>query len=45
MIGVSTETAIRLLTKLKTKGVLASEGRDIVVRDIDQLRKIANQDV
>lgn len=45
MIGVSTETAIRLLTKLKTMGVLAGEGREIVVHDLERLRRIANQEV
>ena len=35
MIGVSTETAIRLLTKLKNKGALETEGRTISIRDIE----------
>jgi CRP-like cAMP-binding protein len=44
MIGVSTETAIRLLGKLKGKGTLATEGRAIIIRDADRLRRIAYHD-
>jgi CRP-like cAMP-binding protein len=44
MVGVSTETAIRLLAKLKTKGVVGSEGREIVIRDCERLRRIASHD-
>lgn len=44
MIGVSTETAIRLLAKLKAKGAVETEGRDIIVRDLERLRKIAAHD-
>lgn len=44
MVGVSTETAIRLLTKLKGKGALDSDGRTIVIRDADRLRRIAYHD-
>ena len=44
MIGVSTETAIRLLAKLKAKGAVTTEGRSIVFRDIARLKKIAQRD-
>ena len=42
MIGVSTETAIRLLGRLRRKGMIASEGREIVISDIDKLTRLAN---
>ncbi|MEO8601319.1 MAG: Crp/Fnr family transcriptional regulator [bacterium] len=41
MVGVSTETAIRLLTALKRKGVIRGEGRDLVLADVDRLTRIA----
>ncbi len=44
MIGVSTETAIRMLSKLRAKGAIESEGRDIVIRDVERLRRIAGRD-
>ena len=44
MIGVSTETAIRLMGKLKTKGALSIEGRTLVITDPAKLEKIASHD-
>ena len=44
LVGVSTETAIRLLGKLKIKGAVETEGRGIFIRDIDRLRRIAYHD-
>jgi len=44
MIGVSTETAIRLLTALKRKGAVASDGRDVVLTDLERLGRIAQHD-
>ena len=42
MIGVSTETAIRLLARLKSKGMIATHGRKLTVTDIDKLSRFAN---
>jgi CRP-like cAMP-binding protein len=44
MIGVSTETAIRLLATLKRKGTIATEGREVVIADAAQLTRIARHD-
>ena len=44
MIGVSTETAIRLLAKLRAKGVIAIQGRAITVTDAARLARIAEYD-
>lgn len=44
MIGVSTETAIRLLAALKRKGALASDGRDLRLTDLTRLARIAQHD-
>jgi CRP/FNR family transcriptional regulator len=44
MIGVSTETAIRLLAKLKAKGAVEAERRDLRVIDMDKLTRIAEHD-
>ena len=44
MIGVSTETAIRLLGRLKLKKAINTAHRDIVVADADKLSRIANHD-
>jgi CRP-like cAMP-binding protein len=41
MIGVSTETAIRLLGKLKRQRVIATERRDLIVTDLGRLARIA----
>ncbi len=43
MIGVSTETAIRLLGKLKDQGVIEAHGRDILITDLARLRRMARQ--
>ena len=42
MIGVSTETAIRLLGKLKQKHVIATDHRDVIVTDPVRLARIAS---
>lgn len=44
MIGVSTETAIRLLGKLKHKGAIAVDRREVTISDLDKLIKLANYD-
>lgn len=38
--GVATETFIRTLTHFKQEGLIKSEGRNIVVQDIERLKKI-----
>lgn len=44
MIGVATETAIRLLAALKRKGAIAADKRDVVIADADRLTRIAQHD-
>jgi CRP-like cAMP-binding protein len=44
MIGVSTETAIRLLSGLKRKGAIAGDKRDMTIADVERLRRIAQHD-
>lgn len=44
MIGVSTETAIRLLSKLKRRGAIRPDGRDVVVCDLPLLTRLANHE-
>lgn len=41
MIGVSTETAIRLLGKLKQKRAITIDRRDVVISDLDKLTRLA----
>jgi len=41
MIGVSTETAIRLLGKLKRKRLLATQQREITINDLERLTRLA----
>lgn len=43
MIGVSTETAIRLLSKLKAKGTIDTTRHEIIITDPERLSRIANQ--
>lgn len=44
MVGVSTETAIRLLAVLKRRGAITAEGRDVVIADAERLARIAQHD-
>jgi CRP-like cAMP-binding protein len=44
MIGVSTETAIRLLAGLKRKGAIATDKREVVIADAERLMRIAQYD-
>jgi CRP/FNR family transcriptional regulator len=44
MIGVSTETVIRLLAALKRKGIIATDGRKVVIADGERLTRIAQHD-
>jgi CRP-like cAMP-binding protein len=44
MIAVSTETAIRLLGRLKDKGVISTNRRELVINDVAKLRRIADHD-
>jgi len=44
MIGVSTETVIRLLAALKRKGTITTDGRRVVIADADRLTRIARHD-
>jgi CRP/FNR family transcriptional regulator len=41
MIGVSTETAIRLLGRFKRRGMLVAHGRDLIIVDVDKLARLA----
>ncbi len=41
MIGVSTETAIRLLGKLKQKRAITIDRRDVVISDLEKLTRLA----
>lgn len=43
-IGVSTETAIRLLGRLKQKRAIATSQRELVIADAEKLAPIANHD-
>jgi CRP-like cAMP-binding protein len=42
MIGVSTETAIRLLGKLKRNKMIATDDGEIVIKDLDRLTRLAH---
>jgi CRP-like cAMP-binding protein len=44
MIGVSTETAIRLLGRLKRKHAISTAHRELIIADADKLLLIANND-
>jgi CRP/FNR family transcriptional regulator len=44
MIGVSTETAIRLLGKLKAKGTIDTQRRTLRIVDLEKLTRIAQQE-
>jgi CRP-like cAMP-binding protein len=43
-IGVSTETAIRLLSKLSRRGVLSVDGRAVQIPDLERLTRVAKSD-
>jgi CRP/FNR family transcriptional regulator len=43
MIGISTETAIRLLGRLKKKRVITVHQRELVISDVEKLMRFANQ--
>jgi CRP-like cAMP-binding protein len=42
MIGVSTETAIRLLAKLKRNRMIATDGGCVVFTDLERLTRLAH---
>ncbi|HIP99381.1 TPA: Crp/Fnr family transcriptional regulator [Candidatus Bipolaricaulota bacterium] len=42
MAGVSTETAIRILSELKERGILALPGHRIVIKKLDALQSLAH---
>jgi CRP-like cAMP-binding protein len=42
MIGVSTETAIRLLARLKQKRLIDTDHHDVIVTDLGRLARVAN---
>ena len=44
MIGVSTETAIRLLARLKQKRAITTNHRELIITDADRLARLANHD-
>ncbi len=44
MIGVATETAIRLLAALRRKGAIAADRREVVIADLTRLTRIAQHD-
>jgi CRP/FNR family transcriptional regulator len=41
ILGISAETACRVLSRLKTKGIVETHSAGILVRDIDRLRRLA----
>lgn len=41
MVGCATETIIRLLAELREEKIIAIDGRNIILRDIKKLKKIA----
>jgi CRP-like cAMP-binding protein len=41
MIGVSTETAIRLIGKLKRSRMIATDGGEVVITDVERLTRLA----
>jgi len=43
MIGVSTETAIRLLARLKRGRMIATNHREVVITDVERLTRLAHQ--
>lgn len=45
MIGVSTETAIRLLAKLKRKQAITTYRRELIISDLEKLERIANHNM
>lgn len=44
MIGVSPETAIRLLSKLKARRMINVKGRDIIITNVHGLHQVADHD-
>ena len=44
MIGVSPETAIRLLGRLKTKRAITTRRRELIITDSEKLARLANHD-
>lgn len=44
MIGVAPETAIRLLSRLKGRRIIATEQRQVVICDPERLARLANHD-
>lgn len=44
MIGVAPETAIRLLRRLEERRIIATQHRQLVIRDADKLTRLANHD-
>lgn len=44
MIGVSTETAIRMLASLRQRGAIAVQRRELIITDLDKLARIAQHD-
>jgi len=44
MIGVSTETAIRLLGRLKRKRIISTAHRELIINDTERLTRIANHE-
>ena len=44
MIGVSPETAIRLLGRLKNKQAITTRRRELIITDSDKLVRLANHD-
>lgn len=42
-LSVANETVIRLMSEMKSEGVIETEGKKIKINDLDQLRKLASQ--
>ena len=41
-LAVANETVIRLMSELKTEGIIDSQGKKIIIRDLPRLKELAN---
>jgi CRP-like cAMP-binding protein len=42
-LAVANETVIRLMSEMKSEGVIETEGKKIIIKDLNQLRRLASQ--
>jgi CRP-like cAMP-binding protein len=42
-LAVANETVIRLMSEMKSEGVIDTEGKKIIINDLEQLKKLAGQ--